>query len=108
MKFENGKLYKWLAKDRKYEDGTDKYYYHFAIGKYYNKENGITGYSNLDSTSNIKPIDRLWPDDIFMLIWHEYDRYPRCFCKIISQHGFVGYISIFDDFIDDFEECLPQ
>lgn len=108
MKFENGKLYKWLAKDRKYEDGTDKYYYHFAIGKYYNKEIGITGYSNLDSTSNIKPIDCLWPDDIFMLIWHEYKPYARCVCKIISQHGFVGYISIFDDFIDDFEECLPQ
>jgi len=37
MKFENGKLYKWLAKDRKYEDGTDKYYYHFTIGKYYSE-----------------------------------------------------------------------
>lgn len=92
MKLENGKLYKWLAKDSKYEDGTDKRYYHFPIF----------------STSNIKPIDCLWPDDIFMLIWHEYNLFPRCICKIINQHGFVGYISIFDDFIDDFEECLPQ
>ena len=106
MKLENGKLYKWLAKDR-----TDKYYYHFAIGKYYDGKGGVTGLSGLSdfSTSNIKPIDCLWPDDIFMLIWHEYNFFPtRCICKIISQHGFVGYISIFDDFIDDFEECLPQ
>jgi hypothetical protein len=108
MKLENGKLYKWLAKDRKYEDGTDKYYYHFAIGKYYDGKGRVTGYSNLDSTSNIKRIDCLFPDDIFMLIWYEYYLFPRCICKIISQHGFVGYISIFDDFIDDFEECLPQ
>jgi len=43
-----------------------------------------------------------------MLIWYEHDLFPRCICKIISQHGFVGYISIFDDFIDDFEEYLPQ
>lgn len=108
MKLENGKLYKWLAKDRKYEDGTDKCYYHFTIGKYYDGKGRVTGYSNLDSTSNIKRIDCLFPDDIFMLIWYEYDLFPRCICKIISQHGFVGYISIFDDFIDDFEECLPQ
>ena len=107
MKLENGKLYKWLAKDRKYEDGTDKCYYHFPIGKYYDGKGGVTVLSDF-STSNIKPIDCLWPDDIFMLIWHEYNFFPRCICKIISQHGFVGYISIFDDFIDDFEECLPQ
>jgi len=56
MKLENGKLYKWLAKDRKYEDGTDKYYYHFTIGKYYDGKGRVTGYSNLDSTSNIKRI----------------------------------------------------
>ena len=108
MKFENGKLYKWLAKDRQYEDGIEKHYYHFTIGKYYNKEIGITGYSYIDSTSNIKPIDCLWPDDVFVLIWHEYNRYESYVCKIVNQHGFVGYICIFKDSIDDFEECLPQ
>jgi len=104
---QNGKLYKWLAKDRKYEDGTDKYYYHLSIGKYYDKKHGITGYSNIDSTSNIKPIDYLWPDDIFMLVWHGYYR-EECVFKIINQHGIVGYICYFKDHLDDFEECLPQ